>query len=272
MSILNVLAFTLICIFIDKIKKKYNKYLHSGKKTIKRLKYICTILIIFCLIFKTLLFFPYIINPFMEIKANSNQDDLNVLVNDLTKNFESDENKTKALLSWFKSDQGNIYNTWASPFLKGIFSKGIYLSFALCKPYFLILCVRNDGDKNPKWILTGRCGNCAEHSLLFTEMAISAKLEVREIHVNGIDHRWNEVLINNDWIIVDPTWVNFDDNENGYNVDWFDYENSQGDFIYVYATYPYQNKQNEDVTKNYTELGIVNISTIDINEIGVSPL
>lgn len=275
-----VITIFLILYFISKYqllkvyKKKTVTYIKNNnwinrfyKKlaSIKIKKRVFIPLLAFLLIFQTLFYFPLVTNPIMTTMAKKNVNELHKLISDLTDKFQDDENKTKSILKWFDRYTGNIYNTWAPPAITTLSSKNVYFSIAIGDPYYPILCVRTEGDNDPLWLLTSRCGNCGEHSLLFTEMAIAANLTVRRIHVNGIDHKWNEVKIKDEWIITDPSWVVNKDGEDGYNVNSSNYEGSQGQFIYVYAKYPNQEDNVEDVTYRYTDLALINISTIDLN-------
>jgi len=244
--------------------KVHKKTFRFWKKfaSFKMKKRIVVPLLSFLLLFHTLYFFPMATLPIMPAMAERNINDLSRIVSELTDQYQDEENKTKSILRWFDRYTGNIYNTWAPPLINTLTNKNVYFSIAIGDPYLPIICVRNEGDNDPLWILTSRCGNCGEHCLLFTEMAIAANLTVRRIHVNGVDHKWNEVQIDNESIIADATWVVLKKGEDGFNVPHNKYENSFGNFTYVYALSP-NNETKIDVTKNYTDLAHINITTID---------
>lgn len=246
-----------------KIHKKTNRF-WKKLESIRIKKSIAAVLLAFLLLFQTLFFFPQATLPIMPAIAESNIDELHQIVDELTEKYQDDENKTRSILRWFDRYTGNIYNTWAPPLITTLSSNNVYFSIAIGDPYFPIICVRTEGEKDPLWILTSRCGNCDEHSLLFTEMALAANLNVRRVHVNGVDHKWNEVLIDNISIIADPTWVVLKKGKDGFNVLNSTYEDTFGNFTYVYALFP-GNETKIDVTKNYTEVAYINITTVDEN-------
>ena len=67
-------------------------------------------------------------------------------------------------------------------------------------------------------LLNEPVGDCAEHALLFTVLARATGLPAREVsgwvYLGDEDkalghHAWNEVVINGQWVEVDPTWDEF---------------------------------------------------------------
>lgn len=235
------------------------------------LKIGCILLIIFLILFQTFFFafFPYLIQPIMHYKAESSVEELQNIVDEITKNCETDEEKTRAILDWMERYSGKMYNIWGVPLISGVGAGKAQLKFAEGKPYHCILCLRIYGRNDPLWILTSRCGACEEHALLFREMAHTANIPVRSIHAYEMDHCWAEVLINNSWIAVDPSRVVHKDNNTGYNINKSSYEKESHfkshNLSYVFAEYPNLQRKKVDVTKNYTNISYVNISTIDLN-------
>jgi Transglutaminase-like superfamily len=249
---------------LDKIEQSYiisNKYWKRFER-FRIPKKIGVFLCLFFLLFQTLVFFPYITIPIRPVMANKNSEEIQSTVHDIIDGINDDENKTIALLSWFERYSGNMFNTWRPPMIIPMTNNQFYFSIAIGDPYYLLVCVRNDGDNNPLWIFTSRCGNCGEHCLLFTEMAQLAGLKVRRVHVNGVDHKWNEIIIDNKSVIVDPSWVNYRDNEDGYDIENSTYERKFGNLTFVYAKWP-NNKTKIDVTENYTNLSHIEITTFD---------
>ena len=64
-------------------------------------------------------------------------------------------------------------------------------------------------------ILSQRKGDCTEHAQLFTALSRAAGIPTREVSgliylgddVQGFGgHIWNEVVIDNHWVAVDPSW------------------------------------------------------------------
>ena len=107
-------------------------------------------------------------------------------------------------------------------------------------------------------------------------MGCYANLTVRKAMCKGEDHVWNEVLISDEWIIIDPTAVNLnkstgimsssfmeekvlgDLRADGGNV-------SEGNVSYVYAIYPDKPDYKEDITNRYTNVTNITISVVDDN-------
>ncbi len=101
--------------------------------------------------------------------------------------------------------------------------------------------------------------------MFFMEIADKANLKVRSIHDKGYDHNWDEVLIDGKWIIVDPSIVDLENNETGFNISnrYYDQNWDRLGMSYVYALYP--NKTTEDVTYRYTNLTNLTLTTTDEN-------
>ena len=214
------------------------------------------ILILLLMVFLFPLYFP----PIMKSTADSNAEHITGIVEEITKNTTNDVEKSKIILEWFDGNSENIHNVYGKKLLFfQIYPLHIYLE----KPYF---CIRLLGHQNPLWVLTSRCGACAEYSLLFREMASAANLTVRSIHNPGEDHNWDEVLINDDWIVVvDPTQVNLGSNSSGYNISrGFFEERRDLNISYVFALY--SNGTKEDVSYRYTNLTNLTILTLDENK------
>jgi len=182
----------------DKIKPKWQKLIRYGFRTVY-------IVLIVYFILLAMMTFPFVFNPVMHWKAEQNKAVLNDLVDGLTEDCVNDEEKTISLMNWFERHTGNINNIWGHPnFGSFIFGDG--------NPYSCIFCVRLVEREPPLWVLTSRCGACEELSVLFREMANVAGLSVRSVICHGIDHLWDEVLIEGKWVIVDPANVVFSRN------------------------------------------------------------
>jgi hypothetical protein len=244
------------------------KIIYQKKTLIKKIRDMWFVIIIISYLL-TILFFPLVMIPFIPVRAEFNQGELKKIVNDLTKDCVTDEQKTTSLLNWFDRYSGNIYNVWgAFPLDPFYFGGGKIFNF--------IICIRT-GDENPLFVLTSRCGACGEHSGLFTEMAKEAGLEVRKVICREIDHGWAEVNINNTWIVVDPANVVHRDNKSGYDLSPKSYEKAHAgrtkNISYIYAKYP--DGRTEDITNRYTNLTHINITTVDefnkpVPNIGIS--
>ena len=240
-------------------KTEESKDFKSATEKIFRVKYIF-IIIAFLIFFLS----PFYISPLlvknMEGYAHNEKtnDDLNNLALEITSNYADDMDKTNALLNWFDKGSDNMINILENHLLLKIHPLHIYIN----QPY---LCIRIDDQKNPEWILKSRCGACGEYSLFFMEIADKANLTVRSIHDKGYDHSWDEVLIDGEWIIVDPSIVDLENNETGFNISQRYYDNNWGrlGISYVYALYP--NKTTEDVTYRYTNLTNLTLITTDEN-------
>jgi transglutaminase-like putative cysteine protease len=83
---------------------------------------------------------------------------------------------------------------------------------------FVQLYIEDDLSAEPLTLLdviVRRKGDCSEHALLFTALARALRIPCRMVAglVYGGDtlrafspHAWNEVVVNGQWIPVDPTW------------------------------------------------------------------
>lgn len=228
-------------------------------KNFLKVKYIF-IMIVFLIFFLS----PFYVSPLLvknvERYAHNEKTntDLNNLALEITSNYSDDTNKTNALLNWFDKGSGNMINILKNHLLLKIYPLHIYIS----QPY---ICIRIDDQENPEWILKSRCGACGEYSMFFMEIADKADLTVRSIHDKGYDHSWDEVLIDGEWIIVDPSIVDLENNETGSNISQRYYDTNWGrlGISYVYAFYP--NKTTEDVTYRYTNLTNLTLITTDEN-------
>jgi hypothetical protein len=229
----------------------------SYEKILRRLRCIF-------IIFTVMLIFTFTFSLFMgfmtHLKAEANRPTLQQLVSDLIKDAETDEEKTQALLEWFDEKAGNIYDDydlWRQgkrifsflPWRLKIFSSEPYIGF------------RTFNDRDSLWILTSRYGHCGEFSLIFRDMAYAANLTVRRARCYGEDHEWNEVLIDDAWIIVDATAVDLP-HGNGYDLptDFMEVK-AKGNVSYVEAEYI--NGKTDDITFRYTNLTSINILATD---------
>jgi hypothetical protein len=97
--------------------------------------------------------------PFTYVRAEFNQGELKKIVNELTKDCVTDEQKTLSLLSWFDRYTGNIYNVWGAFVIEPFYFGG-------GKIFDFLICVRTDEGKQSLFVLTSRCGACGEHRSL----------------------------------------------------------------------------------------------------------
>lgn len=251
-------------LFVSILWIRYLRYLAKKKseprKKINESVYSFSIVfLIFAPIILSSLSFSFLMIPVSYIRAEFNHDELAKIVDELTANCTTDEEKTIAILNWFDRYSGNIYNIWSHPSF-GPFRVGEEY------PNNFIMCTRTLDRKPALWVLTSRCGACEEHSVLFQEMANQAGLPVRLVLGRGIDHIWAEVKINGTWIIVDPANVIHRRNVTGYNLSAESYERHAKltqNISYVFAEYI--DGTREDITYRYTNLTHVNITTVDEN-------
>lgn len=225
------------------------------------------------------IFSPVIINGF-DYLIGDNEAEIRELVNDLIKDAENDTEKTLALLSWFdsgykkKENISNIYNREIEKDNEILLQVGDDFVYIFSKPPHF--CTRLDAE-NDMWVFCSRCGRCGEFGTLFNTMGHYTNLTVRKVDCPGEDHVWNEVLIDDNWIIVDPTGVNLP-NSNGFDLPSNFIEEKvkndlwnegimveEGNVSYVYATYPESPDEKEDITYRYTVLTNITIKTVNIN-------
>jgi len=242
----------------------FYKFISRKKKLVKKpIRFATIVFVVYLIVTPILLLFltfQLITIPVSYVRAEFNKGELERIVNEITKNCKTDEEKTIALLNWFDRYSGNIYNIWGKskigPFVNG---EG--------DPFDWIICARTFYRQPPLWVLTTRCGACEEHSVLFREMANAAGLTVRSVICDEIDHVWGEVLINDTWVIVDPANVIFSRNMSGYNLSSNSFERGHAgrtrNLSYVYAEYP--DWRREDIAYRYTNLSQINITAVDEN-------
>ncbi len=212
-------------------------------------KWSLAILIPLLMLFLFPTYSPFIVGSI----ADSNEDRVESLAEKITKNSESDIEKARALYNWSYRGAGNIAGVYNKDILLRIYPLNIYSEY----PYF---CIRLKGHDNPLWVLTSRCGACDEYSLIYMELADAAGLNVRSIHNRGEDHNWDEVIIDDNSIIVDPSWPK-------YNSSHSFYDNRRGGEVnlsYAYALYP--NGTKKDVTRDYTEVGNITLRLLNAQE------
>ena len=194
-----------------------------------------TYLVLYCL-------FPLYIMPFVD---GMKRKELRMLVQRFVNGASNDEEKAYRIYQWVKSHLANVYKKY------GIDNYIVFLK----KPPFI--CLRLRSDKYPLWVLVSRCGACMEYSLLYRELAAVANLTVRSVHNPGEDHNWDEVLVNSNWIIVDPSWPCFNPPPGFYE------RGRRINVSYVYAEY--SNGTRIDVTERYTDTGILVICVVYAN-------
>lgn len=263
-------AFSFIIAYVNKKEKpkkdesRFTRYIKNFnhkflKMYSKYFSILITVLIIVTLL-NPLMLFPSFITSMAHLKAESNKPKLHLLVDDLTKYADTDEEKTLALLTWFDVSSHNIYDDW-DLWIQGKTNYSFYenslLKIYSIEPY---ICFRNFNDDDSLWILTTRYGRCGEFSLIFRDMARDADLTVRRVRCSGENHDWNEVLIDDDWVIVDATAVNLPNN-NGIQDRGFMERKAGGNVSYVYA---YPNDVWEDITYRYSNTTNITIFVKDI--------
>jgi hypothetical protein len=114
-------------------------------------------------------------------------------------------------------------------------------------------------SNRPNLIFYNKLGACGEFSTLFMEMAKTAGIQARVAGTFAEDHQWNEVLINDKWVHVDPTLDPSEsfDNPHVYENEW------KWNLSKVYAIY---NGEQIDVTDKYFEkIGVLNVTVNENN-------
>jgi len=232
--------------FITISNQDFEKYAIKPKfKNIFTNRLNAIILLFIIIIFLIPIYSPYVI----KIISKNNEDDVKLLTDEITYGCENSKEKSKILYDWFLLDNNNMHNTYNKKYLLfKLYPIHIYTT----KPF---VCIRIIGHKNPLFIFTSRCGACAEYSLFYRELGKTANLTVRSVHNPGEDHNWDEVLIDNEWLIVDPGWPKYNVTPEFYEV------NRKLNVSYVYAEYP--NNTKIDVTHRYTKLANITIITKD---------
>lgn len=112
-------------------------------------------------------------------------------------------------------------------------------------------------QNNPSWIFFYTRGMCQEFAVLFVKMAEFAEIVSRLVYNPAEDHEWVEVLIDDNWIHVDPS-------NNYYNQQGV-YENGWGKQLsYVYTI----DSEGEiiDITSRYTGTGRLIVRVVTDNE------
>lgn len=208
--------------------------------------------IIFLVILFGLYASQFFLSYFIESSSFDNLQIVKTLSYEITKNATTDFQKAEMIYDWMVLPE-NMRNSYGVPILI------VYpLSITLTKDVpFVTPCVRIFDHTNPEWIANSRCGSCLEYSLLYQLLAENSNLTVRSVHNPGEDHSFDEVYINGDWIVVDPSMNRFNSSRDFY-------EKDRGlDISYVFAEYP--NGTKEDITYLYSSLCDLSVHTIDIN-------
>ncbi len=159
------------------------------------------------------------------------KDKLKEFSNNYTQNIPSTEDKATALLRWEYANYKGVYTYGQLPFIPFIRYKGS--NFKICQ--------RTDKDNDPSWIFFSKCGACGESAMLYAELVSAIGLKSRVIKNPGEDHSWDEVLINNTWIVMDPSW-------NATNVPRSYYGEAKN-LSYVFYE---ENGRITDITREYT--------------------
>ena len=181
----------------------------------------------------------------MPIINEAKKSELKELVEKIVNTASNDADKARKICEWVYAHIVNVYREY----------KLDNYVVLLAKPPFI--CLRMRGEDYPLWPLASRCGACMEYSLLYRELAAAANLTVRSVHNPGEDHSWDEVLVDGQWIIVDPSRGRF-------NVSPSEFEEGRRlNVSYVYAKYP--NGTMVNVTERYTGTGTLEILVVQDN-------
>jgi len=246
-------------------KKKKGKRIKKNNKSkvtykfFKECPLIFSVLFILFIIFSLIspiAFFPYFMVEMTHYKAVMNESKVDRIADDITRFDRTNEEKTLSVLSWFDAYSDNIFNDCQMDSL-GIGKRIIFFQDNI--EIFSggpVLCIRTYNDKDALWVLTSKFGHCGEYALLFRRMAYAAGLDVRKMTCLGENHCWNEVKIDDNWIVVDPTYV-FLPEKNGYNLSLDFMENKLGGNI-SHVEAEYLSGRTEDATSRYSN--IINIS------------
>jgi hypothetical protein len=213
--------------------QEYGGKLLKKQKTIFRLSLVFVILILVS---------PLLFTGVSNFTGNKDSE-LEKVVYNITKDSTNDTQKLQSILSWFNrttNQTDNVANIYyrnrANKILLSLnFDISLYVFSE--PPYF---CVRS-WDDSPLWIFNARCGMCGEYSILFMEMAKRANLTVRRVTCAAENHEWDEVIINNTLLIIDPTAVQLPVNTGYQKPDFMmmkvagEWKTEHANISYVYA-------------------------------------
>lgn len=138
------------------------------------------------------------------------------------------------------------------------------VDYTVDKLYFLKYPFMNVRIEDPYWIFLTRFGGCGERALLSKFMIEKLGIEGRVVNNPGENHAWTEVLVNGTWTHADSAAK--------YN-DPGAYERPQSDggwsknISYVYWTD--ENGNRHDVTKTYTDVGLLVVRIVNQNDVPV---
>lgn len=225
---------------------------------------------------------PIIVNSIQYVLVDS-EDEIAETVNGLTYWCTNDTEKVNTLLSWFDRGVGKCENMANVYYRRKQSDVNYLLNFAEVlfiyskSPFF---CFRGGDDFT--WVWVTRCGMCQEYGTFFSKMADVAGVDVRKVVCKGEDHVWNEVKIDDEWIIVDSTAVDLP-LKNGFNLNRSFMENKvkgdlrregimveNGNVSYVYAIAPNDLNKKIDVTSRYTDIINISIFVCDNDNIPLS--
>jgi len=283
-----LIAFTVVDVFyyIFRLRRHYKNDKNRYNKEIKEFDKTNLILIIsLYLVTLFLIIAPIIINSTTYNPIES-ENELKAISREITEGLPDNDSKFHAILEWFDRGVGkqeNISNVYYKmENCRQTDNELLFVSRLLGECYIYSkpphICYRKPEttEKWALWIFHTRCGACGEYAELFNQMGCYANLTVRKAMCKGEDHVWNEVLISDEWIIIDPTAVNLnkstgimsssfmeekvlgDLRADGGNV-------SEGNVSYVYAIYPDKPDYKEDITNRYTNVTNITISVVDDN-------
>ena len=211
---------------------------------LSRLSYFLILLILILPVF-----FPLLTQHALTVLNQKNNEEVALAISGLISPSLNDTEKARVIFDYVHSTMKNTYFSDVSIPLIG--SIGLYHS----DRYGFFVCWRIDNYTFANMLWHERCGACREYAMLFMKLAEYSNLTVRMIYDLGEDHSWDEVLLDGQWIVVDPSAGMF-------NVSPLVYEDQWGKVLsYIYAIYP--NGSKVDVTSRYTTTAMVNIIVIN---------
>ena len=155
------------------------------------------------------------------------------------------ESIVRGIIDWESKNIRNAYGVREEEFLD--------LHIASEPPYIL------KRGSNSSEIVFYKYGACRQYAILFAALARAKTINIqtRMVHNPGEDHQWVEVLLDDNWVHVDPSNNIF--NDSGV------YENKWSKQLsYVYAEY--ENGDKENITNRYTGTGRLVIHVIKNGE------
>jgi len=159
----------------------------------------------------------------LDKKSIKNMIEVKAISKELTWGVDNEYEKVKIILNWINLSFKELYHT--SGHLGNIYYSN---------KYGLIFCPREIAEYS-SWVFFTQCGKCGEYSFLFNNMANASGLKSR-IVTGSEDHSWNELFVENRWVIVDPSLLAYDSET--VNLPIENYLNHR----YYFAEYPNRTK------------------------------